>query len=225
MQSVSFKNRLLTDQLKWPVSTGRIIGGERGGGASVGPQRTQRLPRGSRWAKLLPRKRDAVNGRCAAEVERGHDEQSVTQTLQKLLAKAKVASISCHQRVATSLTRVLNRAHAQYGTDGLEALGLDVYGGCFNLRQKRRGTSLSPHAWGVAIDWDPDRSQLSWGRATGRASPDRRTSPGGGSERTRAGSASAAGAISTGCTSRQLRSKSLARGPRSSIQRSAGLQR
>ena len=82
--------------------------------------------------------------------------------------RTKVATISCHQRVAPSLTRVLSRVHAHYGTGGLEALGLDLYGGCFNLRQKRRGTSLSTHAWGAAIDWDPDRNQLSWGRDRAR---------------------------------------------------------
>jgi hypothetical protein len=30
------------------------------------------------------------------------------------------------------------------------------YGGCFNFRNKRGGTSLSVHAWGAAIDLDAD---------------------------------------------------------------------
>lgn len=35
---------------------------------------------------------------------------------------------------------------------GTRSLRLDLYGGRFNLRQMRRGSTLSIHAWGIAMD-------------------------------------------------------------------------
>ena len=43
-------------------------------------------------------------------------------------------------------------------------LRLDRWGGCLNVRKMRGGSSWSMHAWGIAIDFDPDRNQLKWGR-------------------------------------------------------------
>jgi hypothetical protein len=42
----------------------------------------------------------------------------------------------------------------------LQVLGLDLYGGCFNFRLKRGGSSLSTHSWGIAIDIDPAHNGL-----------------------------------------------------------------
>jgi hypothetical protein len=73
-------------------------------------------------------------------------------------------SIGCHAKVADSLGRVLTRVHGHYGTAELQRLRLDLFGGCFANRKKRGGTSWSTHAWAVALDWDPARNPLNWGR-------------------------------------------------------------
>lgn len=75
-----------------------------------------------------------------------------------------VRRVRCHERVADSLTRVLTRVKDFYGMDDIKELRLDVFGGCFNPRRKRGGSSWSTHAWGVALDYDPERNQLKWGR-------------------------------------------------------------
>jgi hypothetical protein len=84
--------------------------------------------------------------------------------------RVTVSHIGCHAKVADSAERVLKKVHAHYGDAELKRLRLDLYGGCFSKRRKRGGTTWSTHAWAVAIDWDPERNQLKWGR--GRASLD-----------------------------------------------------
>lgn len=72
--------------------------------------------------------------------------------------------ISCHEKVAGSLQRVLNAVAAKYTEDQIDDLGLNIYGGCYNKRKKRGGSTWSTHAWGVALDFDPSRNKLKWGR-------------------------------------------------------------
>lgn len=76
----------------------------------------------------------------------------------------KVTKITCHKKVAPSLQRVLGRVLAHYGRDGVRDLGLDLFGGCLNVRRMRGGTAWSTHAWGIALDYDPENNQLKWGR-------------------------------------------------------------
>lgn len=82
--------------------------------------------------------------------------------------RQSVSGIGCHEHVAESLQRVLARVYEHYGEVRLRELGLHRYGGCYNCRRKRRGTTWSTHAWAVAIDWDPGRNRLSWGRDRAR---------------------------------------------------------
>jgi hypothetical protein len=83
-----------------------------------------------------------------------------------------IKHIACHKKVEASLDRVLQTVHAHYGDAELKRLRLDLFGGCFNPRKKRGGSSWSTHAWAVALDWDPERNQLKWARD--RASLDAR---------------------------------------------------
>ncbi len=72
-----------------------------------------------------------------------------------------VRRFTCHEKVADSIARVLTRVLDHYG-DQIKPLGLDLWGGCLNVRKMRGGTKYSTHSWGIAIDWDPERNRLRW---------------------------------------------------------------
>ena len=76
----------------------------------------------------------------------------------------KVTRFACHRRVAASLTKIFAEAAAHYGEAEFRRLKLDRFGGCYNYRNMRGGTSLSMHAWGIAVDLDPINNQLRWSR-------------------------------------------------------------
>ena len=75
-----------------------------------------------------------------------------------------VKSISVHKKCADSLGRILEAVHARYGEAEIKKLKLNQFGGCYNNRKMRGGSSWSTHAWGCALDWDPDNNALKWGR-------------------------------------------------------------
>ena len=60
--------------------------------------------------------------------------------------------------------QVLTRVLQHYGYERIKELRLDRWGGCYNERKKRGGTEWSTHAWGIAMDYDPERNRLTWGR-------------------------------------------------------------
>jgi hypothetical protein len=64
-----------------------------------------------------------------------------------------VRIVRCHEDVAESLLRVLKAIAA-----GPHAAVLAEYAGCYNFRRKRGGSSYSLHAYGAAIDLDPDNN-------------------------------------------------------------------
>jgi len=74
-----------------------------------------------------------------------------------------VTKFSCHEKVATSIERVLERVQDHY-QDKVSSLGLDLWAGCLNVRKMRGGDTWSTHSWGIAIDWDSARNKLKWGR-------------------------------------------------------------
>ena len=75
-----------------------------------------------------------------------------------------VTSLQCNAKVKESARRVLQRVFDHYGFDRIKDLGLDRWGGCLNVRKMRGGTQWSMHSWGIALDYDPERNQLKWGR-------------------------------------------------------------
>ncbi len=75
----------------------------------------------------------------------------------------KVNQFSCHELVAAPMTAIFAEAVAHYGEAEFRKLGLDLFGGCYNLRKMRGGSSYSMHSWGIAVDLDPERNQLQWG--------------------------------------------------------------
>lgn len=73
-----------------------------------------------------------------------------------------VQTFRCHEAVADSATRVLNRVASAYSAEDIARLGFDIWSGCYAPRNKRGGKTLSMHAYGLAIDFDDTRNQLKW---------------------------------------------------------------
>lgn len=84
----------------------------------------------------------------------------------------RVKTITLHEKVAASASRVLQTIAATYSAAERKALGLDLFGGSLNVRRMRGGSSWSMHSWGIAIDFDPERNQLKWGAPRARLSHD-----------------------------------------------------
>jgi len=75
----------------------------------------------------------------------------------------KINRFTCHEKVADSIVRVLDRVLDHYGSEQYIDLGMDLWAGCLNVRKMRGGNNYSMHSWGIAIDWDSARNQLKWG--------------------------------------------------------------
>ncbi len=75
----------------------------------------------------------------------------------------RIHSFACHERLAQPMSRLFAEAVRHYGRQRYEALGLTLFGGCYNFRNMRHGARLSTHAWGAAIDLNPEENQLRWG--------------------------------------------------------------
>ena len=75
--------------------------------------------------------------------------------------KVKVQKMQCHELAADNFTNVFNQLLKHYGLAELQRLGIDLFGGCVNVRLMRGSkTRWSRHAWGIAIDLDPARNAL-----------------------------------------------------------------
>lgn len=67
----------------------------------------------------------------------------------------QVRSIYCHRRLTAKFQEVFG---------DIERRGLSgkvrSFGGCFNFRAKRSGSKLSTHAWGIAVDLNPETNAM-----------------------------------------------------------------
>ena len=95
---------------------------------------------------------------------KGENQTSIQLPYAMRLAWDKSVSlqkITCHEKVAVPMGRIFAKLLSEYGYDRLHELGIDLFGGCLNVRLKRgSNSSWSIHSWGVAVDLDPDRNQL-----------------------------------------------------------------
>jgi hypothetical protein len=64
----------------------------------------------------------------------------------------------CHKAIAERLEAALQEIYDTLGREQFEKEGWNIYGGCFNYRVKRGGSSLSTHSWGIAIDVNPGKN-------------------------------------------------------------------
>lgn len=84
-----------------------------------------------------------------------------------------VTKISVHEKVHDSADRCFKRIADAYSPEKRKEIGIDLFGGSIAVRKMRGGSAWSMHSWGIAIDFDPSRNQLQWGRDKARlAKPD-----------------------------------------------------
>lgn len=69
-----------------------------------------------------------------------------------------VTSSRCHKHVREPLVNALTEIFNVYGMAKIQELGLDKFGGIYNCRKVRGGSSPSKHSWGVAIDLNPNEN-------------------------------------------------------------------
>ena len=80
----------------------------------------------------------------------------------------KVSTIRVHKAIAANFLNVFNQLLSVYGYGKIQELGIDLFGGTFAYRAMRGGSAWSKHAFGIAIDLDPERNQLKETRKTAR---------------------------------------------------------
>lgn len=69
-----------------------------------------------------------------------------------------VKTIRVHKLIAKAVSAALEEVLDEYGQERIHELGLDNYGGSYNNRTTASGRSLSMHAWGIALDFYPERN-------------------------------------------------------------------
>ena len=85
----------------------------------------------------------------------------------------RVSTITVNERCALSAQTCLDRIAETYSFREITDCGFDMFGGSLNVRKMRGGDKWSMHSWAIAIDFDPARNRLRWGRSKARlAMPD-----------------------------------------------------
>ena len=79
-----------------------------------------------------------------------------------------ITKFSINQMCRDSARRVLVNVLKHYKMDNIKKLGLNLFAGCYNNRNKRGGRSKSTHAYGAAIDFDSEHNQFRWNSSKAR---------------------------------------------------------
>ncbi|HEX5735155.1 MAG TPA: M15 family metallopeptidase [Blastocatellia bacterium] len=73
----------------------------------------------------------------------------------------EIRKLTCHKKVAESLTGILEQILAHYGSiQEIKRARMHLYGGNYNFRRISGSNRLSTHAWGAGIDIDPQKNPL-----------------------------------------------------------------
>ena len=79
---------------------------------------------------------------------------AVPWNMRYLKGGPKVRTISCHHLIATPLKGFMDEIYKTSGNAGILKYGFDLWAGCYAPRKSRGGSSMSDHAWAIAIDWN-----------------------------------------------------------------------
>jgi hypothetical protein len=74
--------------------------------------------------------------------------------------KKLVKTTTVHKLIKNRLEDVFNDILNTFGEKRIKELGLDQFGGLYNIRNKRSGNKPSIHSWALAIDLHPSKNQL-----------------------------------------------------------------
>ena len=78
--------------------------------------------------------------------------------------KTTITKMTCHEKVAPAVQRILTKVLEHYGEDQIDKLGLNLFSGSLNIRKIRGGERYSTHSWGIAFDFFAAQNKLKWGK-------------------------------------------------------------
>lgn len=80
----------------------------------------------------------------------------------------EMKSISVHEKIASTVKKILHKVKDHYGVEKINELKLSDYSGCYNPRRMRGGSAWSMHAYACALDFNAADNQLKWNHTRAR---------------------------------------------------------
>ncbi|MCB4751191.1 MAG: peptidoglycan-binding protein [Sulfurovum sp.] len=74
----------------------------------------------------------------------------------------EIRSFRVHERVAEPMRNIFKDTLEYYGIGNIKRMGLDLFGGCHNVRLMRGTNRPSLHSYGIACDINPAENRLKW---------------------------------------------------------------